>query len=151
MPEQFPDTGFRQLRLIQLADIDTYTFIDPLERWEFADVFALAFDPEDHVRRLAALSNWNWDIRLQRVLAVDPDESVVLNLLSRIDPPAEIANTILTGPHLEARRLLAARPLSSDTLRRLVDDEDECVRCAARRTLGSRGVLPVAVRNASAQ
>ena len=130
-----------QLRLFALTDVDNVLFIDPLEGWDLIDVRALAIDPDPEVRRVAALSNWNWDIRLQRVLAHDPDELVVLNLLSRVDPPLEIVNVILAGPHRWARRVLAARNLPTSVLVQLLDDHDDVVRRSAITTLRRRKVL----------
>jgi len=136
-----PTTAHLQLRLIQLADIDEYRFVDPLQGWPLLDVRALALDPDVEVRRLAALSNLNWDIELQRVVATDPDEDVVMNLLARIDPPKEIVRLILDGPHTRARRELAQRNLTSETLMLLIDDHDHEVRTSARATLERRGVV----------
>lgn len=130
-----------QLQLFRLAEVDNVTFIDPLDGWNLIDVRALAIDPDVEMRRIAALSNWNCDIRLQRVLASDPDESVVVNMLTRIDPPLEVLCTIFAGPHVHARRLLAARNLPTSLLVQLADDCDDEVRRSVICTLRRRGVL----------
>lgn len=130
-----------QLRLIALADVDPYRFEDPLQGWSLTDVRALALDPEVTVRRVAALSVWNWDIRLQEVLASDPDETVVMNLLSRVDPSISSTRLILDGPHPEARRALARRNLVSEILFGLIHDTDQEVQWSARKTLVRRCLL----------
>ena len=130
-----------QLRLLALTDVDNYRFIDPLEGWALVDVCAMAIDPDPKVRRVAALSDWNWDIRLQRVLAHDPDELVVLNLLSRVDPPLEVVQIILAGPHRWARRVLAARNLPTGLLVQLLVDHDSGVQRSAVTTLRRRAAL----------
>lgn len=130
-----------QLQLFRLDEVDNYLFIDPLEGWALVDVRALAIDPDVEMRRIAALSNWNCDIRLQRVLASDPDESVVVNMLSRIDPPLEVLQTIFAGPHQHSRRLLATRNLPTSLLVQLTDDHDDEVRRLVICTLRRRGVL----------
>ena len=129
-----------QLRLIPLADIDTYVFVDELAGFSLTDVKAFALDPDVTVRRLAALSNWNLDANLQCTLCTDPDESVVLTLLSRIDPSVEMCDLIIAGPHVDARRDLARRNLMTDILQRLADDSDRITAEMARATLVSRGV-----------
>ena len=77
---------------------------------------------------------------VQQVLASDPDEQVVLNLLSQVDTHAEANHCILTGPHALARRELAGRNLATSSLLTLIDDPDEVVRTAARTTLERRGI-----------
>ena len=136
------ETSSEQLRLFAWAEIDTFMFVDWLEDWPLDQVRALALDPDVELREFAALSNWNWDIRLQRVLATDPEESVVLHLLRRVDPPLEILEAIFAGPHDTARRQLAGRNLPSEFLIGLLTDRDEQVRCSASATLYRRGVVP---------
>ena len=129
-----------QLRLIQLADIDTHVFVDELEGFSLTDVKAFALDPDVTIRRLAALSNWNIDANLQRTLCIDPDESVVLTLLSRIDPSVVMCDVIIGGRHVNARRDLARRNLTTDILLRLADDPDRMAAELARTTLAARGI-----------
>lgn len=117
-----------------------------LRDWSLRDIRALAIDIEVGVRRMAALSRWVVDADLQMVLATDPDEQVVLNLLSQVDPHAEAVHLILTGPHSAARRELARRNLPTSILLALVDDSDEAVRESARTTLERRGRLVTASR-----
>ena len=128
-----------QLRLISFADIDTYVYIDELAGLSLSDVKAFALDPDVAVRRLAALSDWNIDANLQRTLCTDPDESVVLTLLSRIDPSVEMCDLIIVGPHVDARRTIARRNLMADILRRLANDDDRITAEMARATLAARG------------
>ena len=137
------------VRLIQLEDIDDYRFVDPVDGWSLTDVRALALDPDVRMRRLAALSNLNIDIELQRVVATDPDQAVVMNLLARVDPSREITRLIFAGPHTKARRELASRNLTSESLLLVVDDEDDQVRESALATLGRRGVLAERLATAS--
>ena len=85
----------------------------------------------------------DWQLRDIRALAIDPDEQVVLNLLSQVDPHAEANHFILNGPHTLARRELARRNLATSSLLTLVDDSDEMVRTSARTTLERRGVLTI--------
>src|SRR5690606_7222203 len=80
-----------------------------LATWGLRDVRALAIDPDVEMRRLAALSPWVIDADLQTVLATDPDETVVLNLLKRVDPHREANLHILASRHTAARRELARR------------------------------------------
>jgi hypothetical protein len=129
-----------QLVLPGLGHIAATTFRDPLAGWGLVDVRALAIDPDVELRRIAAQSNWNCDIRLQRVLACDPDETVVANLLRRVDPPLEVLQLIFAGPHTQARRTLAARNLPTSVLMQLTDDHDDEVRRSATCTLRRRGV-----------
>ncbi|MDC3402441.1 hypothetical protein OAX95_00725 [bacterium] len=114
-----------------------------IRNWTLRDIRALAIDLDVEMRRMAALSPLVVDADLQRVLASDPDEQVVLNLLSQVDPHAEANHFILTGPHSLARRELAGRNLATSILLTLVDDSDEIVRTAARTTLERRGELTV--------
>ena len=65
---------------------------DPLAGATLADVRAYAVDPDRTLRLAAAASRWNVDARVQRVLACDPDEEVVLALLDDVDPGVEAAS-----------------------------------------------------------
>ncbi len=112
-----------------------------LASWGLRDVRALAIDPDVEMRRLAALSPWVIDADLQTVLATDPDETVVLNLLERVDPHREANVHILASRHTAARRELACRNLTTETLLTIVDDPDDVVRRAVRTTLERRGVV----------
>jgi hypothetical protein len=112
-----------------------------LVTWGLRDVRALAIDPDVEMRRLAALSPWVIDADLQTVLATDPDETVVLNLLKRVDPHREANLHILASRHTAARRELARRNLTTATLLTIIDDQDDEVRWAARATLERRGVV----------
>jgi hypothetical protein len=129
-----------QLRLIALADIDPHVFIDELVGWSLTNVKALALDPEVRIRRLAALSNMNLDAGLQRTLCSDPDESVVLALLSRVDPTVEMVYLIAAGPHVAARRNVARQNLVTPLLELLAEDEDATTRELAGARLVIRGV-----------
>ena len=126
---------YLQLRLFKLGDIDPYVFVDELEGWSLTNVKALALDPEVRIRELAALSNMNLDAGLQRTLCTDPAESVVLTLLSRVDPTVEMVHLIAAGPHIEARRNLMT-PL----LELLAEDNDTTTRELAQARLVTRGI-----------
>jgi hypothetical protein len=130
-----------QLRLFDLNDVDPYVFVDELEGWSLTDVRAFALDPERHIRVLAALSNYNIDVTLQAALASDPDEAVVLALLSRVDPSAEVNRLIISGPHVAAKRELARRNLTTATLQLLAVDDDPITRELAQARLVTRGVV----------
>jgi hypothetical protein len=119
---------------------------DELEGWALCDVKAFALDPEVRLRRLAALSRMTIDRDLQRTLAADPDERVVLAMLARVDPSIEANLLIIQGPHVEARRVLAERNLTTPSLLLLAFDDDHQARTSARHRLEARGVeLPVCV------
>jgi hypothetical protein len=113
--------------------------------WTLSDIKAFALDPELHVRCFAAQSPWAVDADVQLVLAVDPEEAVVMQLLQSLDPCLEAVEVILAGPHREARRMLAGRNLRTELLLGLVDDTDHEVRNRAMATLARRGVLDVEV------
>jgi hypothetical protein len=134
-----------QLRLFPQHTARTVEPLDEpqLRNWSLRDIRALAIDIDVEIRRMAALSKWVVDSDLQLVLATDPDEQVVLNLLSQVDPHAEANHHILASPHTLARRELARRNLATASLLALVDDSDEVVRTAARTTLERRGVLAI--------
>lgn len=145
------DTGHRAFLQRRLFDPSTLTEStskgEPqLREWPLRDIRALAIDLDVEMRRLAALSPWVIDRDLQTVLATDPDEEVVLNLLSKVDPHREANLHLLAGPHQRARRELARRNLTTETLLTVVDDADAVVRTAARATLERRGVLAPAGR-----
>ncbi len=131
-----------QLRLFPLHTVSTPEPIDEpqLRTWQLRDIRALAIDLDVEMRRLAALSPWVIDADLQRVLSTDPDEQVVLNLLSQVDTHAEANHCILTGPHTLARREPARRNLPTPSLLALIDDPDEVLRAATRTTLERRGI-----------
>ncbi|CAE7842405.1 unnamed protein product, partial [Symbiodinium sp. KB8] len=141
-----PQHGGRGVIQLRLFPLHTVGVVEPcddpqIRHWSLPDIRALAIDLDVEMRRLAALSNWVVDADLQRVLATDPDEGVVLNLLSKVDPHAEANRLILTGPHTRARRELARRNLTTATLLPLIEDTDEVVRAAAHSTLERRGQL----------
>lgn len=131
-----------QLRLFPLRDVPVTVVLDEpqLYQWGLRDIRALAIDLDVEMRRMVAQTRWVIDADLQNVLATDPDEQVVLNLLSVVDPHREAVQRIFAGPHREARRLLARRNLTTATLLTVVDDHDEAVRDAALATLMWRGV-----------
>jgi hypothetical protein len=131
---------YLQLRLFKLGDIDPYVFVDELEGWSLTNVKALALDPEVRIRELAALSNMNLDAGLQRTLCTDPAESVVLTLLSRVDPTVEMVHLIAAGPHIEARRNVARRNLMTPLLELLAEDNDTTTRELAQARLVTRGI-----------
>jgi hypothetical protein len=129
---------YLQLRLFKLGNIDPYVFVDELEGWSLTSVKALALDPEVRIRQLAALSNMNLDAGLQRTLCTDPDESVVLTLLSRIDPTVDMVHLITAGPHIQARRNLARRNLMTRLLELLAEDNDTITSELAKARLVTR-------------
>jgi hypothetical protein len=129
---------YLQLSLFDASEYAGRAVEDPLAGWALRDVLALAVDVEPELRMLAASVRWNGDARLQRLLASDPEERVVLALLDRVDPGVEAAEIILAGPHVAARRELARRPLRTDLLERLANDADPVASAAARRTLARR-------------
>jgi hypothetical protein len=131
---------YLQLRLFKLGNIDPYVFVDELEGWSLTNVKALALDPEVRIRELAALSNMNLDAGLQRTLCTDPAESVVLTLLSRIDPTVEMVHLIAAGPHIQARRNVARRNLMTPLLELLAEDNDTTTRELAQARLVTRGI-----------
>lgn len=89
--------------------------------------------------RLSILSNPAVvDHRVQRRLASDPDPRVVVGLLGRIAPSRETSVAIVTGPHVEARRVLANMRLNHEVYRMLAEDDDLVTRMIARRALGPR-------------
>ena len=89
---------------------------DPLPDASLTDVRAFAIDPHVEVRMRAAASRWNVDVRVQRVLASDDDEQVVLALLDHVDPYRDVVEVIIDGPHVAARRELAGRNLPTELL-----------------------------------
>lgn len=129
-----------QLRLFAPSDVDPHVFVDDLEGCSLSDAKAFALDPDVGMRRLAALSNWNIDANLQRTLAADPDERVVMTLLSRVDPSVVMCDVIIEGPHVVARRDLARRNLRTEILVRLVGDVDATTSALAQARLAERGV-----------
>ena len=129
-----------QLRLFAPSDVDQHVFVDDLAGMSLIDVKAFALDPDVTLRRLAARSRMNLDAGLQRILCTDPDESVVLELLSQVDPTVEMCSLIIDGPHVNARRNLARRHLTTDILRTLTRDEDDAVRELSESTLTTRGI-----------
>ena len=131
---------YLQLRLFKLGNIDPYVFVDELEGWSLTNVKALALDPDVKIRQLAALSNMNLDAGLQRTLCTDPAESVVLTLLSRIDPTVEMVHLIAAGPHVQARRNVARRNLTTPSLQLLAEDNDTTTRELAQARLVTRGI-----------
>jgi hypothetical protein len=131
---------YLQLRLFKLGNIDPYVFVDELEGWSLTNVKALALDPEVRIRELAALSNMNLDAGLQRTLCTDPAESVVLTLLSRVDPTVEMVHLIAAGPHIQARRNVARRNLMTPLLELLAEDNDTTTRELAQARLVTRGI-----------
>ena len=117
-PITTPDQ-YLQLWLFDAAAYAGGRFEDPLAGWPLADVRAFAIDVDLDVRLAAAASRWNWDARVQRVLATDPDERVVLALLDHVDPYVDVCELIIAGPHVAARRELAGRNLRTELLERL--------------------------------
>lgn len=136
----FADFAFAFADVADVADVGC---VDKVAGWELADVRALAIDPDPSVRIVAAASCWNWDVRLQRVLATDPDERVVLALLDQVDPGFEVCELIIAGAHATARRELAGRNLRDELLERLAFDTDPIASATATRTLGRRYALQV--------
>ncbi len=138
-----------QLRLFDDTEYSGGRYKDPLADWPLSCVRALAIDPDLEMRLTAAASRWNWDVRLQRVLATDPDQRVVLALLDHVDPYVEVSELIIAGPHEAARRELAGRNVRTTLLERLADDPDPITRATALRALAQRAGLaaePVVTR-----
>jgi len=140
-PSTSTELRLLQGRLFDPADFPARRRNDPLEGWPLVDVRALAIDPDVDVRVAAAASRWNWDGRLQRVLATDPDKRVVMALLDHVDPCAEICELIIDGPHVRARRELAGRNLPTTLLLALSHDADADAAKAALKTLTHRRVV----------
>jgi hypothetical protein len=111
---------------------------DPLAGSSLTDVRAFALDLDVEVRMSAAASRWNWDVRVQRALAVDDDERVVLALLDHLDPSREACELIINGPHVAARRELTGRNLPTDLLVRLASDADPVTADLAWSTMDTR-------------
>lgn len=138
--------------LLDLGIIDTRRHCDPFPGRTLTDLRAFALDPDVAVRIAAASSRWNWDVRLQRVLATDADLRVVLALLEQTDPYVEVCELIIGGRHVEARRMLAEQNLRTELLELLCDDPDDLVVAAAQRRLDARRAgraLPAPVRMTS--
>ena len=103
------------------------------------DVCELAKDSDPEVRMEAAASRWNWDLRLQRVLATDPDERVVRALLDHVDLTLEVFELIVGGRHVRLRRELAWRSdLRTELIERLAADDDRITRGRAASELARR-------------
>ena len=119
--------------------------VDPLSGASVTDVLAFAVDPDVETRLWAAASRWNCDPRVQRLLAADPDEGVVLALLDNVDPGEEAARLIIEGPHVAARRVLAASNLPTELLELLAADVDPVASETARRTLAGRRIARLAI------
>ena len=131
---------FEQLALF---DPDAYfgrVFVDPFAGWSLTDIRALSIDPDPQVRARATKSRFNWDEGIQLQFASDPDESVVLALLDNVDPGMSATRVIIDSPHVEARRVLAARNLKTELLLLLAADHDPIAGETARNTLARRGV-----------
>ncbi len=140
-PDIPPTASTEQYLQLWLFDASAYSgrgVEDPLAGWTLPDVRAFAIDVELEIRLAAAASRWNVDARLQQVLAVDPDEEVVLALLDHVDPCVEAVERIVAGPHVAARRELARRNLRTELLERLARDADPVASGAARSTLARR-------------
>jgi hypothetical protein len=129
-----------QLRLFALSEIDLHVYVDDLAGMSLTDVKAFALDPDVQMRVLAARSRMNIDAGLQRILATDPDERVVLALLASVDPGMEACELIIDGPHVLARRDLARRSLVTSLLVKLAQDSDDQARCLAMEQLAARDV-----------
>ncbi|MDG1266722.1 MAG: hypothetical protein P8O03_10415 [Ilumatobacter sp.] len=127
---------------LTLFDLDAYLcgdFVDPYAGWSLTDIRALAMDPDPEVRQRATMSRWNWDNRVQVQFATDPEESVVLALLANADPGVDATIAIIEGPHVEAKRVLARRNLSSELLLLFLHSDDDIARQSATATLTTRG------------
>jgi hypothetical protein len=129
-----------QLRLFAPSEVTPDVFVDELDGYSLSDVKAFAIDPDLSMRRLAASSKWNIDANLQRTLCADPDEGVVMTLLSQVDPSMEMCDVIIDGPHVCARRDLARRNLRTEILARLAGDVDATTSALASARLAERGV-----------
>jgi hypothetical protein len=127
-----------QLRFFAISEVDPHVYVDDLSGMSLTNVKAFALDPDVQMRLLAARSRMNIDTGLQRILATDPDERVVLALLSSVDPGVEACELIIDGPHIHARRDLARRNLTSALLEPLAGDPDPLTRRLAQATLERR-------------
>lgn len=133
-----PQEMLGQLRLFDLVSPERDVAFDPLAGWSLGDVRALAIDPDPEVRIAVAASRWTWDLGVQEVLASDPEVRVVLALLDHVDPSREVCEVIIDGPHVEARQVLASRPLSTALLERLVANDDPATSADAAAVLARR-------------
>lgn len=106
---------------------------------------ALVHDPDPHVRSAVLDNPFIADADLQAVLAADPEAEIVVGLLRRISPTAEVCRIVMEGPHPEARRILARMRIGSSRLKTLAHDQDLITRCIARSRLDVRGELGPAV------
>jgi hypothetical protein len=129
-----------QLRLFALSEVDPRVHVDDLARMSLTDVKAFALDPDVQMRLLAARSRMNLDAGLQRILATDPDERVVLTFISSVDPGIEACELIIAGPHVRARQDLGRRNLTTDLLQLLASDSDPTTSGLARVRLIMRGI-----------
>ena len=128
-----------QLTLFDPTEYLVPTNVDPLPGLSLRDVCKLAKDSDPEVRMKVAASHWNWDVRLQRVLATDPDERVVRALLDHVDLSSEVFELIVGGRHVRLRRDLAwCSDLPTELIERLAADDDRITRGRAASELASR-------------
>jgi hypothetical protein len=102
---------------------------------------ALVHDPDPAVRHAVLDNPFVVDADIQATLAADPEPAIVVGLLQRISPSRQVVDTVLAGPHPEARRTLARMRIGSHRLKALADDDDLLTRCIARSRLDVRGEL----------
>lgn len=106
---------------------------------------ALVHDPDPKVRFGVLHNPLVVDADLQATLAADPAAEVVVGLLERVSPTAEVCRIVMEGPHPEPRRALARLRIGSERLKALADDSDLVTRCIARARLDARGELGAGV------
>lgn len=102
---------------------------------------ALVHDRDPQVRFGVLDNPYVVDAGIQAVLAADPEPEIVVGLLQRISPTAEVCRIVMEGPHAEARRVLARLRIGSARLKTLAQDPDLITRCIARSRLDVRGEL----------
>lgn len=102
---------------------------------------ALVHDPDPRVRSGVLHNPLLIDADIQAALAGDPVADIVVGLLERVSPTAEVCRIVMEGPHAEARRALARLRIGSERLKALADDADLTTRCIARARLDARGEL----------
>ena len=138
MPSITSQDQHLQLWLFDASAFGGRPYEDPLAGWSLSDVRAFAIDVDVELRLAATASRWNLDVRLQEVLASDPDERVVLALLDHVDPDLEVCRQLAHSPFVAVRRELAGRNLRTELLEVLAADADEITNSTARLALDRR-------------
>lgn len=144
---EFP-VGTRQWRHLLYAVLAVHPHPDA--RWVLAAtgplgvLRALVHDPDPRVRYGVLDNPFIVDADIQATLASDPDPQIVVGLLQRVSPTAEVCRIVMDGPHVEAKRVLARMRIGSERLQVLAHDDDLVTRCIARARLDARGELAAA-------